>query len=226
MKPQEIQEQLQDSQEALVKMGEQLKDGQDVIIKIDERVNLLENKLPVDYKEQFAEIKDQIKAYQLQVGALIDNFGKCLYAIAGIESTLKELFESQKKQLKEWPEQLKVVHRFEDKTKWRFIGGAILFLFSSVLIGVSLYLLSENGRMKDNDVKFRMVRQGFPATAYRIDTLYNSNPDFMEKQTKQLEAQQTAIAEAEAATKQISEEAKEAKRKANKLKKDRRSLRK
>lgn len=71
--------------------------------------------------------------------------------------------------------------------------------------------------MKDNDIKFRMVQQIAPSIALRADTLYDSDHNVMEKKTKQLEAQQLAIAEAEAAAKVVAEKASKARMKAKNL---------
>lgn len=78
--------------------------------------------------------------------------------------------------------------------------------------------------MKDNDVKFRMVRQISPNIAYRADTLYQSDPGAMEKKIKQLEIQQLALARAEVAAKQVAEEAVQAKKEAKRLKKNKGTL--
>jgi len=66
-----------------------------------------------------------------------------------------------------------------------------------------------------------MVRQIAPSIALRADTLYDSDPNGMEKKTKQLEAQQLAIEEAEAADKVVTEKASKAGMKAKNLKSQR-----
>jgi hypothetical protein len=114
--------------------------------------------------------------------------------------------------------QVKLLHRFEDKTKGFIIGGLVLFTFSAVLTGICLHLWSDNRMMKGNDVKFRMVRQMAPKIAYKADTLYYQNPEGMEKKTKKLEAQQLALIEAEAAAIKVAKEAERAKKEARKLK--------
>lgn len=122
--------------------------------------------------------------------------------------------------------QVKLLHRFENKTKGFIIGGLVLFALSAVLIGICLYLWSDNGKMKDNDIKFRMVRQIAPNVAYQAETLYYPNPEGMQKKTKQLEAQQLDLAEAEAAAKEAEKEAALAKKEAKSLKKSKAVLQK
>jgi hypothetical protein len=92
------------------------------------------------------------------------------------------------------------------------------------MTGICLHLWSDNGKMKDNDVKFRMVRQMAPSVAYKADTLYYPEPEGMEKKTKQLEAQQLALAKAEESAKQVAQEAEQAKKEAKRLKKNRGKL--
>ena len=94
-----------------------------------------------------------------------------------------------------------------------------MLIVAALSTGIALHLWSENGRMRENDVKFRIVRQTNPDVAYTTDTLYYRNPEGMEAKTKQLEAGQLAIAQAEAAAKEKEEQAKEAKQKLKKLKK-------
>jgi hypothetical protein len=96
---------------------------------------------------------------------------------------------------------------------------AVCFCLTATSVGTALHLWSENGRMRENDVKFRMVRQTSPNVAYTIDTLYHPNPEEMEAKTRELEAKQLAIAQAQAAAKEKEEQAKDAKQKLKKLKK-------
>jgi hypothetical protein len=63
-----------------------------------------------------------------------------------------------------------------------------------------------------------------PSVAYKADTLYYPEPEGMEKKTKQLEAQQLALAKAEESAKQVAQEAEQAKKEAKRLKKNRGKL--
>ena len=78
---------------------------------------------------------------------------------------------------------------------------------------------TKNSRLHENDIKFRIVRQIKPNAAYQADTIYYQNPEEIEKKTKQLEVEQLAIAQAEAAAKEIKEKADRAKERVLKLKK-------
>jgi len=120
--------------------------------------------------------------------------------------------------------QIKILHRFEDKTKGFIIGGLVLFALSAISIGICFYLWSDNGKMKDNEVKFRIIRQIAPDVAFRADTLYYADPDGMEKKTKNLEAQQLALVVAEAAAKEVEKKAAIAKKEASRLKRNKKTL--
>jgi len=120
---------------------------------------------------------------------------------------------------------IKLLHRFEDKTKGFIIGALSLFTLSAILTGICLHLWRDNSEMRDNDTKFRMVRQISPNIAHRAETLNHSDPEGMEKKTKQLEAEQLALAAAEAAAKEVLEKAIQAKKEAKQLKQRKGKLR-
>jgi hypothetical protein len=54
--------------------------------------------------------------------------------------------------------------------------------------------------MKENDIKFRMIRQSIPETARWADTTYHNNPVEVEKMVKRLESEHLGIMNAKAAT--------------------------
>lgn len=190
MNSREIQEQLQDNQEAT--------------LRIEERITQLENKeikFPEikDYEQQFDELKKLIEkdGEQDKILLLGENIRQQAQDIKVLVSSIGELSRSQDNMVQELPKEIKVKvqHRFEDKTKGFIIGSIALLIVSTIAVGTSFNLWSENGRMKENNIKFRMVRQTNPDVAYRTDTLYYRNPEEMEAKTRQLEAEQLAIAD-------------------------------
>lgn len=219
MNTQEIQEQLQDNQELTIKLGERLISAEETITK------LMEVK---DYTGQLDELKKLVikNAEQDKTAPIPQEMSQQIIATENLMLTIKASIKRQETIFKDFPKKIevKLLHRFEDKTKGFIICGLTLFTISAALTGICLHLWSDNGKMRDNDVKFRMVRQMAPSVAHRTDTLYNSDPEGMEKKTKQLEAQQLALAEAEAADKQITEEGIKTKKKIEKLKKRKKAL--
>lgn len=210
MNTQEIQEHLQDHQEFNMKLNERLKTIE------DKKIDFPEVK---DYDAHFDDIKLLLKKQAEEDKTL--PLQEKIHQQAFATTAFKDAVERFSVLIRALPEEIKVrtLHRFEDKTKGFVIGGIILLLFSSASVGVSLYLWSENGRMHENDVKFRMVRQIEPSVAFKADTLYHRNPVEMERKTKQLEAEQLAIAQAEAAARAIEEKADRARKDVLKLKK-------
>ena len=194
MNTQEIQEQLQDNQELTIKLGERMTSAEEILAK------LMDVK---DYSGQLDELKELIIkiAEQYKTAHLQEEISQQAIATQNLMLTSEASMKKQETLFKNFPKemQVKILHRFEDKTKGFIIGGLSLFTLSAVLTGFCFFLWNDNGKMKDNDVKFRMVRQIAPDVAYRADTLYYPDPEGMEKKTQQLEAQQQAIAEAKAA---------------------------
>lgn len=176
-----------------------------------------------DYSGQLNELKDLVtKAIkQDKTGPLQEKINQHIRAIQKLTMTVGDLLKKQDSLLNDFPKEIKVklLHRFEDKTKGFIFGSITLLILSTIMTGICVHLWNDNGKMKDNDVKFRMVRQMEPIVAYKTDTLYYLDPEGMEKKTKQLEAQQLAIAVAEAAVKSQAIKANRAKRNVEQLKK-------
>ena len=113
------------------------------------------------------------------------------------------------------PEVIKVrrYHHFEDRSRGFIIGAVVLLLVSAMAVGITISTWTENGRMIENSVKFRIVRQGHPNVAYWADTTYHRDPETMTTLTEKLEAEQLAVAQAEAAAKEMTLDSKQKKRK-------------
>jgi len=219
MNTQEIQEQLQDNQELTIKLGERMTSAEEKLTK------LMDVK---DYSGQLDELKElSIKiAGQDKTAPFQEEISQQVIATQNLILTIEASVKTQESLFRNFPNEMKVklLHRFEDKTKGFIISGLVLFALSAVLTGICFYLWSDNGKMKDNDIKFRMVRQIAPKVAYQADTLYYPNPEGMEKKTRQLEAQQLALTEAEASVKEVAKEAAQAKKEAKRLKKSKGKL--
>lgn len=130
-----------------------------------------------------------------------------------------EHLEGLFKQLPETVTQVEHHHHFGNKSKWGLMGGIALLLITSIVSGLCYSLYQQNRRLHDNDVKLRMVRQGWPAAVRWADTTFYHDPQDAEKVIEKLEVKALALAEAEATAKQKQQEAKEAKSAVSKLKK-------
>lgn len=215
MNTQEIQEQLQDNQELTIKLGERMNSVEDILAK------LMDVK---DYSVQLDELKELITkiAEKENTAPLHKEITQQIIATQNLLLTSEANIKKQEMLFRNFPKemQVKLIHHFEDKTKGFIIGGIILLILSAAMTGICLYLWSDNEKMKDNDVKFRIIRQIAPSVAYKADTLYYPDPKSMEKKTKQLEAQQLAVAEAEAAAKEMRDQSNKARNNIRKLKKE------
>jgi hypothetical protein len=218
MNTQEIQEQLQDNQELTIKLGERMTSAEEILAK------LMDIK---DYSGQFDELKELIIkiAEQDKTAPLKEEISQQVIATQNLMLSSEASIKKQETLFRNFPKemQVKILHRFEDKTKGFIIGGLVLFALSAILTGICFFLWRDNGKMRDNDVKFRMVRQIAPDIACRADTLYHSDPEGMEKKTKKLEAKQLALAEAEAEAINLAKEAEEVNKKAKRLKNEKRN---
>lgn len=217
MNTQEIQEQLQDNQELTIKLGERMTSAEEILAK------LMDVK---DYSGQLDELKELIIkiAEQDKSAPLQEEISKQVIATQNLMLSSEASTKKQETLFRNFPKeiQVKLLHRFEDKTRGFIIGGLVLFAFSAVLTGICFYLWNDNGKMKDNDIKFRMVRQIAPNVAYQADTLYYQNREGMEWKTKQLEVQELAVAAAESAAKQAIKDVSSEKKRLKNIKKSKR----
>ena len=109
------------------------------------------------------------------------------------------------------PEVIKVrrYHHFEDKSKGFIIGAVVLLLVSAMAVGIAGSMWKENGRLNENSVKFRIIRQGHPNVAYWADTIYHRDPPGTKQFIEKIEAEQLATERAEIAAREKVQSAKQ-----------------
>lgn len=204
---------------------ERLQDSQEAVIRVEERVAELEKKEAAsagikNYDGQFNEIKKLLENHAGQDKTLLlqEKIKEQVQAVTRLISFIRESAQSQEYIIRELPKSVKVNHQFEDKARGFIIGCVTLLIVTALTTGAALYLWSDNRRMQENDIKFRMIRQIDPDIAYRTDTLYHQNPEAIEAETRRLEARQLAVAQAEAALTKSKERAAEAEKRLKKLK--------
>jgi hypothetical protein len=168
MKPEEFEDRLTDTENVLALHGKRITNLE------EHKAEPQEIKVP-DYSRHFEELKTLVKQHSLAYSSLQ------IYAqIHSFQKTISEL-----------PKVLPVEHHhyFTDKSKGFLIGGMVLLLISAITVGISFGLYRENTRMKENDIKFRMIRQSIPETAQWADTTYHRDPEGTEKVLKKLEVE-------------------------------------
>ena len=169
MKPEEFEDRLTDTENVLALHGKR-------ITNLEERKAEPPEIIVPDYTNHFEELKTLLKQHSLAYSSLQ------IYAqINSFQKTISEL-----------PKVLPVEHHhyFTDKSKGFLVGGMGLLLISALAVGLSFGLYRENTKLKENDIKFRMIRQSIPEVARWADTIYNRDPAATERTLKRLEAEQ------------------------------------
>ncbi|ARS37571.1 hypothetical protein [Pontibacter actiniarum] len=152
-------------------LEERLSDAERVLALHGKRLEKLEGREPLtptqptpalDYTAQLEEVKMFIKQHDLGVQALQ------IYAqISSFRETITKL-----------PKVLPVrhYHHFEDRSRGFVIGGIVLLLTAAVFVGLCLSLYRENSRLRESDVKYRMIRQAYPGAGNWADSTFQQNP--------------------------------------------------
>ena len=124
---------------------------------------------------------------------------------------IDEQISRMKNLSKSLPELIKVkrYHHFEDKSKGFIIGAMVLLIVSALAIGMAISMWKENGRLNENSVKFRIIRQGYPNVAHWADTIYHRDPLEMKEFVEKIEAERLATERAEIAAREKVQSAKQ-----------------
>ena len=112
-------------------------------------------------------------------------------------------------------------HHFGAWSKNLIIGLATCFIAMSLSVGAALHLYSENSRLSENDIKYRMVRQYYPQVAVWAERKYAHDPDSARVDVERMEVEQEALRLAEEIEKKKRAELIESKNNAEALRKKR-----
>lgn len=180
MKTKTIEEQLEEQEEVLQLMLTKLQTLE------NRKIEFPEIRIP-DYSNQLEIMKKEL----LRVNHCypVDKIEEQITKIKNLSNGLPEVIKVRR------------YHHFEDKSKGFIIGAVVLLLVSAMVMGISVSMWTENGRLNENSVKFRVIRQGYPNVAYWADTTYHRDPEEIQLLTDKLESEQAAAALAEAAAK-------------------------
>jgi len=176
MTPQELEERVADTERVLALHGKRLE-------KLEERgepapakpAQENEGQAPhaPDFSAQFEELKKLLRRQDLSVQAL-----QVHALISSFRDTISKL-----------PKVLPVRHHHHlgDGAKGLVTGGVVLLVATAVSAGLSFGLYRENGRLRDSDLKLRMIRQIYPAAAAWADSTYARSPEEALKSVEKLE---------------------------------------
>jgi hypothetical protein len=147
----------------------------------------------LDYLPAFKKLKTHL--HQLSI-----EFTKTDRLISAIEvqrNTIKNLIDGLPKKIK-----ADVEHRFSDKTRSYFIVFVVSVFVATISMVGCISLLVSNSELKENDIKFRMVRLRKPSWARQVDVDYFKNSDSLERLVKFEEEKLIALEKAEEEVKQ------------------------
>ncbi len=198
----------QDELEEKVTMTEEL------ILGLVKRMEVIESELPEflktflqQYKETLANISGQIeksnKRYDDQ------KISQQIHQIKDLVGTMPKVITVKNEHH----------HHFGAWSKNLIIGVVVCFVLTCTSIGTALYLNHQNNQMIANDIKFRAIRQTAPTWGHWADTTYIRNPKAMEENTVKLESEALEKAYAEEVARQTADEARQAKKRLDSLKK-------
>jgi len=166
-----------------------------VLIEVVERIEKKEIEIPkqVDYLPAFKELGEQVN----QLHNEVSKTDKLISAIESQKITVKYLIEGIPKRIK-----TDVVHRFSDKTRPYIIVFVVaIFIAAISIIGCISLLVSISG-LKENDIKFRLVRLRKPSWVKQVDKDYFKNSDSLKRLVKFEEEKVIAIEKAKREVKQ------------------------
>ncbi len=148
-----------------------------VLIEVVERIEKKEIEIPeqIDYLPAFKELGEQIT----RLSGEVSKTDQLISAIEAQRITAKYLIDGIPKRIK-----TDVEHRFSDKTRPYIIVFAIALFVAAILIVGCISLLVSNSDLKENDIKFRIVRLRKPSWAKQVDADYFKNSDSLERLVK------------------------------------------
>ncbi|SEL30793.1 hypothetical protein [Parapedobacter koreensis] len=173
----------------------------------ERRITALENRKVVvpDYGPKLAEILNALRTDPAMPGP----------------SAMQELGERMEQLSAKIPDRLSVHHRHEitGNAKGFIIAATIILCAFSIAVAVLINLWQRNGELRASSIKYRMVRQYYPGAAAWAERTYMANPDSARMDVERLEAEQEALRLAEEAAAKKEAEAREARDKADGMRK-------
>lgn len=136
--------------------------------------------------------------------------------------TVSRLIENLIREIDAIPREIPMRHHHHIETRSRgfVVTALILIMCSSLAIGLGAHLWWINRGLKENDLKYRMIRFEHPKASEWADETYQRDPKAARRATRELEKGERAILKAEAEAKRKEAEAKRAAKKAKELKKN------
>ncbi|QEC51967.1 hypothetical protein EDD80_11823 [Anseongella ginsenosidimutans] len=134
--------------------------------------------------------------------------------------TVSRLIENLIRKIDAIPREIPMRHHHHVETRSRgfVITALILIMSSAMAIGLGAHLWWTNRSLKENDLKYRMIRFEHPKASQWAEDIYRKDPKAARRATRELEKEELAILQAEAEARRKKEEATEAREKLKSLK--------
>lgn len=199
MQNQEYENRLQDNQEALTSLNERMNDME----KREKGREELRKEQQKQEQQKFEEPCNPSQAAFGLAGTKLSDYStelheikKAVFKIAESATPMKQAEEFTiivQRVLDKLPKTIGTVtlHRFDTKAKAWIAGAFTVLLLVAVLSGITFVQWRENGKLRANDVKFRLMRQFYPMAAFWADTAYRHRPEKMAMLAEKLEAMAT-----------------------------------
>ena len=159
-------EKLEHIENLLVVLIDGFKRIEDKKIEIPEQVN---------YRPAFKKLGEQFDQLSSQAGKA----DKLTAAIEAQKNIVKNLIDDLPRKIR-----TQVEHRFSDRTRPYIIMFVIAIFVAALSVVGCISLLFRNSDLKENDIKFRMVRLRKPSWAKQVDVDYFKNSDSLERLVK------------------------------------------
>lgn len=171
---------------------------------VGREIKLPEIKVP-DYTQYLHQIHQRLKALERHNSA----------------DTVSRLIENLIREIDAIPREIPMRHHHHVETCSRgfVITALILIMSSAMAIGLGAHLWWTNRSLKENDLKYRMIRFEHPKASEWADDTYRKDPKAARRTTRELEKEERAILRAEAQARRKEEEAAQAEKELQELKK-------
>lgn len=126
--------------------------------------------------------------------------------------TVSRLIENLIREIDRIPREIPMKHHHHVETRSRgfVITALILVMSSAMAIGLGGHLWWVNRTLKENDLKYRMIRFEHPKVSEWADDTYRKDPKAARRATRDLEKKERAILKAEAEARRKEAEAAQA----------------
>lgn len=129
----------------------------------------------VNYRPAFKKLGEQFDQLSNQAGKA----DKLIAAIEDQRNTVKNLIAGLPRKIR-----TQVEHRFSDRTRPYIIVFIVAIFVAALSVVGYISLFFSNSDLKENDIKFRMVRLRKPTWAKQVDADYFKNSDSLERLVK------------------------------------------